>query len=303
MGNPQFAVPSLSKLVENGISPLAIVTDPPKRKGRGQYKQEQPVSLCAQDLDLPLLQPHSLSDSQFVNDISELNPDLFVVVAFKILPKELLVVPKDGSINLHGSLLPAYRGSAPIQHSLMNGDTETGLTTFLLKPKVDAGDILLQEKVEIIPEYDFGTLSEKMSQIGSALLLRTVKQAIDGTLNPISQNDSLATPAPKIHPDMGCIDWNQSAEKISNLIRGLSPIPGAFSKWNGKTIKFFNSSFKQDASGMPGQFLQVEKVVMEIGTGRGRLEIREIQLEGKKRLPVEDFLRGSTLAPGDMFTS
>ena len=303
MGNPQFAVPCLTTLVENGITPVAVVSDPPKRIGRGQQFQEQPMAETAHNLNLPIIQPDSISDPEFCNTLSEFEPDLFIVVAFKVLPKALLSIPKIGSINLHGSLLPAYRGAAPIQQALINGEKETGLTTFFLKSKVDTGDILIQEKISIHREDDFGSLSERMSHAGAELLLQTINAAIKGTLKPIPQNDSLASPAPKIHPDLGRIDWRDSAETIRNLIRGLSPRPGAFSFWNGKKVKFFGASFNQNISQSPGKFIELKKDVIEIAAGSGHLEIREIQLEGKKRMQVADFIRGSAIKPGDEFKS
>ncbi|MDP6532305.1 MAG: methionyl-tRNA formyltransferase [Candidatus Marinimicrobia bacterium] len=303
MGNPQFAVPSLELLVKNGIRIKAVVTDPPKKSGRGRSEREQPVAEIANQIGLPLLQPTSLSDPNFIDSIRSINPDLVLVVAFKILPSKLLSIPTIGSVNLHASLLPAYRGAAPIQWSLMNGDTETGLTTFFLQPKIDTGNILFQGKIEILPKDDYESLSKKMSAMGSELLLKTVNTISDGPIKQVPQDESSVSQAPKIFPEMGHIDWNQSADSISNLIRGLSPKPGAFSNWNNRKIKFFNPSFESTKSAEPGKIHETENGLLKIGTSSGILVIREVQIEGKKRMPVADFLRGSAMKSGDTFES
>jgi methionyl-tRNA formyltransferase len=238
MGTPDFAIPSLKILIENNHKILAVVTTPDKERGRGQKVTFTPVKQFAIEQNIPVDQPEKLKgNSEFVDRMKQLKPDLFVVVAFRILPKEIFDIPKYGAFNLHGSYLPKYRGAAPIQWALINGDSETGLTTFKLAEKVDTGNIYVQERVEIKPEDNFETLHDRMSVIGSELVLKTVSLIENGNVKLINQDDSLASPAPKISKETCLINWNKSAYEIHNLVRGLSPHPAAFFNYNKKVIK------------------------------------------------------------------
>jgi methionyl-tRNA formyltransferase len=292
MGTPDFAIPSLKTLLENNHQILAVVTTSDKERGRGQKVTFTAVKKFAIENNLTVYQPEKLkSNTGFVEQMKQLNPDLFVVVAFRILPVEVFNIPKYGSLNLHGSYLPKYRGAAPIQWALINGDSETGLTTFKLAEKVDTGNIYLQEKVKIDPDDNFETLHDRMSLIGAYLVLKTVDLIQSGSLTLHQQNDSLASPAPKITKEICKIDWNKSAEEIHNLVRGLSPHPVAYFLHNNKVIKIYKTEIVKDVNLKPLEFHQT-KTELVVGCGKDALRILEIQQEGKKRLNVEEFLRG-----------
>ena len=292
MGTPDFAIPSLKILIENNHKILAVVTTPDKERGRGQKVTFTAVKQFAIEQNIPVYQPEKLKgNSEFVDRMKQLKPDLFVVVAFRILPKEIFDIPKYGAFNLHGSYLPKYRGAAPIQWALINGDSETGLTTFKLAEKVDTGNIYVQERVEIKPEDNFETLHDRMSVIGSELVLKTVSLIENGNVKLINQDDSLASPAPKITKETCLINWNKSAEEIHNLVRGLSPHPAAFFNYNNKVIKIYKTRIAKGMNLQPFQFYQT-KTELVIGCGKDALSILEIQQEGKKRMGIEEFLRG-----------
>lgn len=300
MGNPPFAVPTLRKLVASEHEVVGVVSNPPRPVGRGRQVKETAVGLEARSIGLPLLQPESLKAPSFKESLLTLNPDLFVVVAFRILPTVLLELPCHGAINLHASLLPAYRGAAPIQWALINGETVTGLTTFLIEPKVDRGAILLQEKVPISPEDNYGTLAERMSALGADLVLRSIAGWKTGEIIPQPQDHSRATAAPKIKPEHRQIDWSLPALRIHNLIRGLAPFPGAYTTWKGRTLKLFSSRVVEIAQPAqpPGTIIDSTKNQLIVQTGEQQLALLEVQLEGKKRLSIEDFLRGYRLHEG-----
>lgn len=291
MGTPDFSVPSLKILLENNHEILAVVTAPDKERGRGQKITFTAVKQFAIENNIPVLQPIKLKDESFIHDLKNLNSDLFVVVAFRILPKEVFEIPKYGSFNLHGSYLPKYRGAAPIQWALINGDEETGLTTFKLAEKVDTGNIYLQEKVKINPEDNFETLHDRMSLLGAELVLKTVNLIENGDYKLNQQNDSLASPAPKITKEICSIDFNKSAKEIHNLVRGLSPYPAAFFIYNNKVIKIYKTEIVEDINLKPSEFHQT-KTELLIGCGKDDLRILEIQQEGKKQMNIEEFLRG-----------
>ncbi len=299
MGNPDFAVPSLKKIAEAGEL-VAVVTNPERPIGRGRRVNSSAVAQAARELGIPLLQPDSLTDPAFVNELESIAPDLFVVVAFRILPRILIEIPKLGSINLHGSLLPRYRGAAPIQWALINGDKETGLTTFLIKPRVDTGDILHQVAIPIEDDDDYGSLAERMSQIGSNLLVETVKELNAGKMTPVIQDESLVTKAPKITSEMCRIDWTLDAVAIRNRIRGFSPRPGAYTDWDGKRLKIFSARTIDinDSDLLPGTVSKSSGNDLLVQTGQGQLKIVECQLEGKRRMTAEEFLRGVNVTSG-----
>ena len=299
MGTPDFAIPSLKILIENNHSILAVVTTPDKERGRGQKITFTAVKQFAVENNIPVYQPEKLKgNNEFVQQLKSLNPDLFVVVAFRILPKEVFEIPKYGSFNLHGSYLPKYRGAAPIQWALINGDKETGLTTFKLAEKVDTGNIYLQEKVKINSDDNFETLHDRMSVVGSELVLKTVQLIETGKYQLQQQNDSLASPAPKITKEICLIDWNKSAWEVHNLVRGLSPYPAAFFIHNNKMIKIYRTEIVKDLKLKPAEFYQT-KTELIIGCGKEALRILEIQQEGKKHMGIEEFLRGFSFSHSD----
>lgn len=292
MGTPDFAIPSLKILLENHHQILAVVTTPDKERGRGQKITFTAVKQFAIENNISVFQPEKLKgNTEFVEQMKSLNPDLFVVVAFRILPKEVFEIPKYGSFNLHGSYLPKYRGAAPIQWALINGDEETGLTTFKLEEKVDTGNIYLREKVKIHPDDNFESLHNKMSLIGAELVLKTLTMIESGNFELQAQDDSLASPAPKITKEICLIDFHKSAAEIHNLIRGLSPHPVAYFLHNNKVIKVYKSEVVLDLNLKPGEPHQT-KTELFIGCGKNALKILEIQQEGKRRMNTEEFLRG-----------
>ena len=290
MGTPDFAVPSLKTLVESSHSITSVVTGADKERGRGRKITYTPVKEFALEHNIPVLQPETLRDENFINRLRELNADLYVIVAFRILPLEVFTIPSKGSFNLHGSILPKYRGAAPIQWALINGDKETGVTTFMLEQKVDTGNIVLQEKVGIEEEDDFGILHDKLSVLGAGVVLKTVSLIDDGNIKLLKQDNSLSSPAPKITKELTEISWNKSAEVIHNLIRGLSPYPGAYLKFNDKVIKVYKSRICRERY-RPGEFIQTKHSLI-VGCGKDSLEVLELQQEGRKRLIIDEFLRG-----------
>lgn len=293
-GTPDFAVTSLSKIYESDNEVLAVVTAPDKERGRGRKVSYTPVKEFAVDKNIHVLQPAKLKDEQFIEELKSIDADLFVIVAFRILPVEVFTLPKYGSINLHGSLLPKYRGAAPIQWSIINGDFETGVTTFFLKEKVDTGNMILQEKIKIETDDNFEILHDKMKDVGAEVLLKTITLIEKDEVNEQTQDDSLASPAPKITKETCKIDWNDSAPKINNLIRGVSPFPGAYFELGDKTYKIYKSKSVDEPELKTGEIEQTKKELY-IGCGVGTLQILEIQPEGRKRMTADEFLRGYSL--------
>lgn len=291
MGTPDFAIPSLKALLESHNSVIAVVTTPDKERGRGQKVTYTAVKEFALQNNIEVLQPVSLKDESFTSRLKELQADLYVVVAFRILPKEVYTIPPKGAFNLHGSLLPKYRGAAPIQWAIINGEKETGLTTFFLQEKVDTGNVILKEKVEILDSDDFGSLHDKMSPVGAGLVLRTIDLIEKGDVPVETQDNTTATPAPKITKETAQIDWNKPAVQIQNLIRGLSPYPGACFIHNGKVIKIYKSSLNLEKKLSPGEIYQT-KTEAVIGCGKDAINLLEVQAEGRRRMGIEEFLRG-----------
>ncbi len=299
MGNPQFAVPSLRRLALSNHSISVVVTNPPKPSGRGKQLQPTPVALAAQESGLTVMEIDDLHATTTVSDIGQLGADVFVVVAYRILPKSLLTVPRMGTINLHGSLLPKYRGAAPIQWALINGEKATGLTTFLIEPTVDTGNILLQRKIDIATRDDFGTLSRRMSSVGAELLVETLSGFEHGVLKPFKQNDVDATTAPKITPDLARIKWTMPALNIQQFIRGLAPIPGMHTQLAGQRLKVLRAQVICNDSGQhSGVVTEINRDGIQVQAGAGQLLLQEIQMAGKKRMTALAFLRGYTLAVG-----
>ena len=292
MGTPDFSIPSLKKLIESKHNVLAVVTAPDKQRGRGRKISYTPVKNFALEKKLPILQPDKLKNNfEFINHLNNYDADLYVIVAFRILPQAIFSIPPKGSFNLHASYLPKYRGAAPIQWALINGETETGLTTFKLAEKVDTGNIFLQKKIEIKPEDNLETLHDKLSESGADLVLETVDLIESNDFELKSQNDSLATPAPKITKEISKIDWNKSATNIHNLIRGLSPYPAAYFSFKNRVIKIYKSEVIERSDLKPSQIEQTKKELI-IGCRKNALKIHQLQQEGKKRMTTEEFLRG-----------
>ena len=300
MGNPEFAVPTLQALVDSGSDVVGVVTNPDQLVGRGRKLRSSAVALAARAANLKLIQPDSLNDANFHSELRNLQPDLFVVVAFRILPRRVLEIPKHGSVNVHGSLLPKYRGAAPIQWALINGNKQTGLTTFLIKPKVDTGDIIDFVELPIQPEDDYGSLSLRMQAAGAKLIVITIQNLIAGRAIFQTQDNSKATKAPKITKEICRIDWDQPNSAIFNLIRGLAPVPGAFTTITGKRLKLFKSVCLPDSeqSAVPGEIVLVSDTELQVQTGSGIIAVKSCQLEGKRRLDIEEFLHGTSIARG-----
>jgi methionyl-tRNA formyltransferase len=294
MGSPEFAIPSLQAIVNSKHELEVVITTPDKERGRGQKVSFSPVKEFAVQKNFLVLQPDNLKDEEFLSRLKAINADVFIIVAFRILPKEVYTLPTKGTFNLHGSLLPKYRGAAPIQWAIINGETETGLTTFFLQEKVDTGNIILQEKIIIKDEDNFGTLHDKMSIEGANLIMKTLELIELNKVEVKEQNNSLATPAPKITKEICQINWKESAQKIHDLIRGLSPYPGAFFINKGKQIKIYKSSINRDVKLKPGEIYQSKNEAI-IGCGENSLNLLELQPEGRKRLTIAEFLRGYSL--------
>ncbi|MBN2571141.1 MAG: methionyl-tRNA formyltransferase [Ignavibacteriales bacterium] len=290
-GTPDFAVATLEKLVNSVYEISTVVTIPDKQMGRGQKISFSPVKDFSLKHNINLLQPENLKDEKFILQLKELNADLFVVVAYKILPVEVFSIPKMGTFNLHASLLPKYRGAAPIQWALINGEQKTGVTTFFIKEKVDTGDIILQKEVSISDKDDYGSLYEKLKIDGADLVLESIELIQEGNIDLLRQNDTQASPAPKITDDLCVIDWNKSAKAINNLIRGLSPVPGAYFIYNDKRYKIFKSEVVSYLNLKIGEVYQTKNELI-VGCGYNSIKILEVQPEGRKKMKTEEFLRG-----------
>ena|SRR5690606_10510080 len=295
MGTPEFAVPALELLVEHGWNIVGVITAPDKPKGRGQKLIPSPVKEAALSLNLKILQPTNLKSPEFQEELKSLQADLQIVVAFRMLPESVWDMPPLGTFNLHASLLPNYRGAAPINWAIINGDNETGVTTFFLKHEIDTGSIIYQEKVGILEKDDLGTVYEKLMHLGSKLVLKTVEDIAENKVKPLPQDESKAIHhAPKIFKETGEINWNKSAKSIHNLVRGLSPYPAAWTKFDDKICKIFKTNYFPDQKTKKtiGEVETDNKTYLKVQTGAGVLEIFELQLEGKKRMKTDELLRG-----------
>lgn len=298
MGTPDFAVASLDALCKAGCQIVGVVTAPDKPAGRGLLLQPSAVKTYALEKGIPLLQPVKLKDPSFLQALDSWKADLQVVVAFRMLPEVVWNKPKLGTINLHGSLLPQYRGAAPLNWAIIDGQAQTGVTTFLLQHEIDTGQILLQSPIEIAPNETAGELHDRMKEIGAALLVKTVQGWIEKTIAPVPQQTlaedlSPLRHAPKLNKETGAIDWHQSANSIHNLVRGLSPVPCAHTLLAEKLLKIIDTRPLPEHSTLsPGQIETDGKTFLRYGCGKGALDILQLQLEGKKRMPISDFLKG-----------
>jgi methionyl-tRNA formyltransferase len=305
MGTPEFAVPSLNKIYEAGFEIAAVVTAPDKPAGRGMQLTQSAIKKYALEKNLKILQPEKLKSSEFIEELKSLKADLQIVVAFRMLPEIVWNMPRMGTVNLHASLLPEYRGAAPINWVIINGEKETGVTTFKLQQEIDTGNILLQEKIPVSDNETAGTLHDKMMNTGADLLLKTINELANGTLEEVPQailNNQSSTlnfqpstlhSAPKIFTETCEINWNKKVDEIYNLIRGLSPYPAAFTFLNGKKLKIFSAEKeKPEESKEPGNIFTDNKTFLKFAAKDGFILLKEIQLEGKKKMKIEDFLRG-----------
>ncbi|RQP16920.1 methionyl-tRNA formyltransferase [Parapedobacter defluvii] len=297
MGTPEFAVASLDALLEAGEDVVAVVTAPDKPAGRGQKLQQSAVKTYAISRGIPVLQPMKLRDPQFLSNLKSLGADLQVVVAFRMLPEVVWNMPPLGTVNLHASLLPQYRGAAPINHAVINGETESGVTTFLLQHEIDTGNILFTEKVAIGPDDTAGDLHDKLMAVGAGLLVRTVKALAAGKTNPTPQGrlapGDVLKHAPKIFKEDGKIDWNRPVDDVYNLIRGLSPYPTAYTELDGQVLKIFRATKEKTAVNHPvGTYFTDGTSFLKFACPDGYITIQELQLAGKKRMDIQAFLRG-----------
>lgn len=301
MGTPEFAATSLKRLVAEGYNIVAVVTTPDKPAGRGQKMHESDVKLMAKELGLPILQPEKLRDEAFLAAMRELQPDLGIVIAFRMLPEVVWAMPKHGTFNLHASLLPEYRGAAPINWAIINGDKRTGVTTFLLNHEIDKGAIIGQEEVDILPEDNIGTLYDKLMNIGSGLVIETVERIASGDINPVEQmhiDESTLRLAPKIFKEDGRIDWSRKAEDIHNLVRGLSPYPAAWSPiFKGGeecgSVKIFTTRIElREMNVAPGTVDTDGRMELRVAALDGWVYIDELQLAGKRRMTTRELLLG-----------
>jgi len=305
MGTPEFAVASLDALVRAGCSIVGVVTAPDKPAGRGMKLTESPVKKYAVEHHLKVLQPEKLKNPEFLEELKSLHADVQIVVAFRMLPEVVWNMPPMGSVNLHGSLLPQYRGAAPINWAVINGEKETGVTTFRLQHEIDTGNILLQESFPVGENETAGDVHDRMKDIGARILVATVKGLAEGTLNERQQwagktdNPAVTGPAeslkhaPKIFSDTCKIDFTKTADEVHNLVRGLSPFPGAFTTLNDKTLKIFKTEKElRPPQNKPGEPETDGKSFLKFACSNGYVTVKELQLEGKKRMTIEDFLRG-----------
>jgi len=302
MGTPAFAVPALQGLVRNGWPVMAVVTQPDRPQGRGRTLAPPPVKTIAEGLGLPVLQPEKVRHPDFLETFRKLAPDLVVVAAFgQILPGEIIHGPQKGCINIHPSLLPKYRGAAPIQRTLMCGEEVTGVTIMRMDEGVDSGDILLQEQTPIGPEENFGELHDRLAVMGADLLRMSLAMLLSGTLLPRPQDHSLATAAPRIGREEGRIDWGKDCRQIVSFIRGLSPVPCAHTFLDGKQVKIFAATAEPSTvAEVPGTVARETGSALRVAAGGGYVLLKEVQLEGKKRMAIRDFLRGCPVVPGQI---
>lgn len=302
MGTPEFAVATLGSLLMNGFNVVGVVTAPDKPSGRGQKMTKSSVKVFAEFSYLPIMQPENLGDQEFLEKLSKLSADIFLVVAFRKLPEVVWKMPALGTINLHASLLPHYRGAAPINHALINGETMTGVTTFFINDQIDTGNILMREEIQIFPFENAGDLQSRLMKLGARLVIKTLGGIVSNTITPIPQSQFLKPgekpkPAPKIFPQNCLINWDMDPSSIHNLIRGLAPYPCARSFFTNDSgtisYKIFESQPEhEEHSFAPGQILSDGKHFLKIACRQGFLNIASIQLEGKKRMSTIEFLRG-----------
>ncbi|PHV71896.1 methionyl-tRNA formyltransferase [Sporanaerobium hydrogeniformans] len=303
MGTPDFAVPTLQMLIDEGHTLCAVVTQPDKPKGRGKKEAMPPIKELALRYNLPVLQPQRIrGDEAFFTHIQSLNPDIIVVVAFgQILPESILTIPKYGCINIHGSLLPKYRGAAPIQWSIINGEDLTGVTIMYMDKGMDTGDMLLKKEIPITKEDTYETLHGKMKEVGAKALLEAMPLIVAGGDSREKQEEAESTYAPMIQKSLGEMDWSKPATTLDCLIRGLNPWPVCYTTYKGEVMKVWKAKVLLDTSNeKPGTLLKVDKEGLQVQTGVGSLLIEELQMPNKKRMPVSEYIKGNTLLVGEV---
>jgi len=299
MGTPEFALQTLQGLMDIGCNLVGVYTQPDRPKGRGKQLAAPPVKHCALERGIPVFQPVRLRQAEAVAELEALAPDLIVVVAYgQILPKSVLDIPAHGCINVHASLLPKYRGAAPINRAILDGETETGITTMYMDVGLDTGDMLVKRTLPIGPDETAGELHDRLALLGREAMEETLARLCAGTLQRTAQDDSQSSYAPMMDKEDGRIDWNRPAEELHNQVRGLDPWPGAFTVLKGEILKLARTRVDPDGTATPGTILAAGRDGVRIACGRGSLWVRELQLAGRKRLPAADFLRGCPLEPG-----
>lgn len=300
MGTPDFAVGTLKALLASEHQVTAVVTQPDKPKGRGKSVQYTPVKAVAVEAGIPVYQPRRIRAAEAVAELRGIEADVIVVVAFgQIIPREILELKRYGCINVHASLLPKYRGAAPIQWAVIKGETESGVTTMQMDEGLDTGDMLLKAVVPLAPQETGGSLFEKLSSCGAELLLKTLQGLAEGSITPQQQGETTTEYAAMLKKEMGQIDWHQDAVVIERLIRGLNPWPSAYTHLDGKTLKLWQAEVREGVSEyQPGVVAEVTRNSFSVQTGKGLLDIKELQLEGKKRMEAEAFLRGFQIKEG-----
>ena len=304
MGNPRFSIDPLKTVFKSRHEICAIISNPPKRMGRKKTLQHTDVGQFAIDNKIRLIELGSFNDEDTYEEIVSLKVDIFIVVAFRILPQRYIDIPKFGAVNIHASMLPIYRGAAPIQWALMNGDKNTGVSIFQIEKKVDTGKIIYQDKIDIYKEDNFETLSNRLSTLGSKSLLKALRDIELGSAKFLKQDNSKSTKAPKITREMLQIDWSWSGNKINNWIRGLSPRPGMYTLYNKKKLKIFKVKLVRATNvEKAGIIHSVSSAAVEVYSGDGLVSILELQQEGKRRLTIEEFLKGSDIKVGDYFSN
>ena len=297
MGTPDFAVPSLQALYSTEHSVVGVVTGPDKPRGRGQTVVPTPMKIAGLSHGTPILQPEDLRSPGFAHDVRTLAPDLIVVVAFRILPPSVYTIPLLGSFNLHASLLPRYRGAAPINWAIINGDAETGVTTFFLEERVDTGSMILQESVPILRTDDAGSLHDSLAQLGARAVVETVRRIAQGNVHTMPQDPSLVSKAPKIFKDDCRIPWSRPARNVVDFIRGMSPFPGAWTMDGEKTLKIFRGAVVPGEPNEPG-LIEILDGHLLVHCADGPCSILELQQEGRKRMGIAEFLRGNMMPGG-----
>ena len=301
MGNPEFALPTLKALLKSNHEVVGVVSNMPKPMGRGRQLRSTSVGEFSKINNLNLIEAESLKSQELHEELESLSPDIFVVVAFRILPKSLIGLPNFGAVNLHASMLPKYRGAGPIQWALMNGDGKTGITVFQIERQVDKGDILLQKEFDIFPDDNMLSLGKRLCTDGADLVVKSLNELTSGKSSPINQKDFPSTPAPKITKEMTIIDWSWSAVKIHNWVRGLSPYPGMSTTWKGKRLRIYNTRvIKKGCQMGEGRVSKASPEELFVDTGESLLAFSELQIEGKKRMSVIDFMMGNTIETGDL---
>ncbi|NLP46622.1 MAG: methionyl-tRNA formyltransferase [Epulopiscium sp.] len=299
MGTPEFAVPCLQMLLDSHHKVTAVFTQPDRPKGRGRQLTPPPVKILAQQHQIPIFQPVKIKDSDIVKQLQNLKPDVIVVVAYgQILSKEILEIPSYGCINVHASLLPKYRGAAPIQWAIINGETSTGITTMYMDIGLDTGDIIFQKSIPITSDDTAGSLHDKLANVGAEVLHNTLLQVEAGTAPRTKQQEEEATYASILKKSTGLINWNQSALQIQNFIRGLSPWPSAYTYYKNNMMKIWDVKITNkinENKNVPGQIINITEQEVEVQTGNGTLILKEVQLQGKRRMTIQEFLRGNTI--------